>query len=412
MPEPLTNTELLRELQALGQKRAQSGVDSSRRPGSVWSTLYIWISLAVTGLLLWWAAVCSVEYGINATGQVVPEGSTQIIQSLDGGMVSQLPVQQGSRVRKGDILLRLDDTQVAARLHESRVQCEVLRARISRLDAEAHGRVAPVFPDDLKKERTDLVERELSLFQSRQLDQQSKYKHIQAQIQAARSKLNFLSPAINQGSVSELDRIEIQGEIFILTEQLDAQKTAFAREAMERLDEASARLEPLVQSIKADEDKFQRTTIVSPVDGTVNAIFAETVGRVIKGGEPIMEIVPDGEAFVVEAKVQPSDIGFIAPEMRAMVRFSAYDFATFGALEGRVLTVGADTISGPQGEKYYPARIHTNASSLGVNSSTGALLGLKPGMVAEVHIITGRRTILEYVLGPIEKARQRAIREH
>ncbi len=405
----------LRELSRESPEARASGRDDSTREWGGWRERFgrSFVCVCFVGVcgLGYWASRSELEQVVRGSGRVIPSSSTQIIQSLEGGIVSELSVKQGDHVKKGDLLLRLHDKQFASRYQENLAQRDVLQARVVRLRAEAEGAEELKFPDDLATRRPDMVKKEQLLFEKRRLDEKTHANYTRQKLVQVEKKLAFLAPAINAGSISQLDKMEMEGEMVGLKGQLETMMTAFARDAMEHYDLEVSKLDALLESIKADEDRLDRVIIRSPVTGTVNAIFAETEGRVVKSGDPIMEVVPEGESVMVEAEIRPSDIAFLNPGQPAHVRFTAYDFATYGGLDGTVDTIGVDTIAGPRGERVYTIRGKTKSDSLGQDSRSNEPLLLKPGMVAEVDILTGRRTILEYMLRPIERARQRALRE-
>jgi membrane fusion protein, adhesin transport system len=414
----MTDREIIRELKALARESAPAdGVESRRTPrwaGSrgVFSRAFVVMAFVGLAIFLVWASRAELEQVVRGQGQVIPHSSTQVIQSLEGGIVSELRVKVGDRVEKGDVLLRLHDKQFASQYQENLAQSDVLQARRVRLRAEAQGSEDLRFPEDVANRRPDIIEKERLLFDKRRLDERTKAAYTREKLAQAQKKLAVLSPAIKEGSISQLDQIELETEILTLKGQLDTMATTFAREAMEQYDQEIAKLEAITEAIKADQDRLERATIRSPVTGTVNAIFAETEGRVVRSGDAIMEVVPEGETALVEAQIPPADIAFLNPGQEANVRFTAYDFATYGGLGGIVETIGVNTVErGPREEKSYPIRVRTSSNSLGTDRRTGEPLVLRPGMVAEVDILTGRRTVLEYLLQPIERARQRALRE-
>lgn len=378
---------------------------------SRFSRLFVFGCIFGLAALLYWASRSELEQVVRGTGHVIPDTSTQVIQSLEGGIVSELKVKQGDRVQKGDVLLRLHDKQFSSRFQENVAQRDVLEARVVRLLTEVQGRGELKFSEELEKRRPDVIEKERLLFEKRRQDEMTKASSISAKLEQVKKKLAFLTPAINAGSISQLDRMELETEMVTLRGLLETGASNFARDAMEHYDQEQAKLESLIESIKADADRLERTTIHSPVTGVVNAIFAESEGRVVKSGDPIMEVVPEGDSLLVEAQIRPEDIAFISAGQPVHVRFTAYDFAAYGGLDGKVETIGVDTISGPRGEKFYPIRVRTKTVSMGEDRRTGEALMLKPGMVAEVDILTGRKTIAQYILSPIERARQRALRE-
>lgn len=381
------------------------GISLFLRAGLTWTILGSVIAL------LYWAYRAEIDSVVRGFGQVIPDSSTQIVQSLEGGIIAELPVTEGQRIEKNQVLVRIQDKQFAAQYNENISIRDALRARIVRLNAEGTGATDPVFPEETLAARPDLVAKEIRLFEARRLNLQAQIVEIRDQLESARKKFEAVRPSIDSGAISMTERIDMESKISELTNRLNVVETGFRREALELLDQETARLAALEETLPADRDRLDRADIRSPVSGIVNAIYIKTVGRVVKSGDPIMEIVPENESLLVEAKLRPSDIAFVYQGGEAKVRFTAYDFATYGGLIGTVETIGADTVSGPEGEEFYPIKVRTQGDSLGADRKTGKALKLVPGMIAEVDIVTGKRTILEYLLKPIHRARQKAMRE-
>lgn len=359
-----------------------------------------------------WASRAQLDEVVRGKGKVIPDSSTQIIQSLEAGIIKEILVREGDTVAKGDVLLKLHDAQIAATYEQERTKRQTLRASIVRLLAEARGREELDFPEDLEATEPELVETEQELFQLRRVDQDTRESVLRQRLDNATSRLRLKMPAIEKGSISQVDRLEMESEILRLEGELATLRTGFVREAMEKYDQEASSLAALEESIRAHEDRLERTVIKSPLDGVINAFFVDTVERVVGSGDAIMEIVPLGEELAVEAKLLPQDIAFVHKGQRAVIRFTAFDPTIYGGLEGFVDTIGVDTINTSEGEIYYPCKIRVEGQTLGIDSRTGKPLQLVPGMVAEVDIITGSKSLLNYLLKPIKRAQIRALREN
>lgn len=379
--------------------------------GGLMKASLIWLILGAVAALIYWAANAEIDSVVRGIGQVIPDSSTQIIQSLEGGIIAELPVSEGQRVRAGQVLVRIQDKQFSAQFKENLSTRDVLKARVARLLAEGTGESTLTFPKDLIESRPDLVAKEQQLFETRIKNHSAQVNEIQSQLEAEKRKHEAVKPGIASGAVSLTERIDIESRIEEMSNRIEVLVTGYRREALELYDQEAARLAALEESLPANLDRLERAVIRSPIDGIVNAIFIKTQGRVVRSGDPIMEIVPENESLLIEAKLRPADIAFLHPGGKAIVRFTAFDFATYGGLEGTVETIGADTVSGPEGEEFYPIKVRTTSDSLGLDKTTGQDLKLVPGMVAEVDIVTGKRTVMDYLLKPIHRAQQRALRE-
>lgn len=421
-PPPVAWEEVRRELAVLAAaERGTAWVEPRAAVGRddrLW--LGRWFMVLIAGGLvafLWWASRTRLEQVVRAQGKVIPSTLTQVIQSLEGGIVRELPVKEGQTVRAGDVLVKFNEVQFEAQYRENLTKRQALRVRLVRLRAEAEGAAAPEFPQDLRRESPGNVETELLLFAKRHADLEANHKALRDKIEFKRRQFELLKGLFDDGTMAETRRLELEMEIADAEGRLAVLTTGFVRQAMEDYDREREKLQAIEESIRADEDRFRRTTLVSPVDGVVNKIFIDSAGRVVHGGQPIMEVVPANEPVVVEARIRPQDIAFTKVGQPVRLRFTAYDFTTYGGMDGQVETLGVDTVNGagagpgPNNEVYYPVRIRTAAASLGRDRLTGEELILRPGMVAEVDILSGERTLLEYLLKPVQRARRLALRE-
>lgn len=358
-----------------------------------------------------WASRSHLEEVVRGEGKVIPDTSTQIIQSLEAGIVRDLLVAEGAHVKSGQVLLKMHDVQISSHFRENTAARDLLKARLLRLRAEATGEASLVLPNEFRTTHPDTAEAETLLFTKRRNDIEASARALTDLMQKKQQKLNSLLSLFASGSLPEVQKIDLEAEILELRGKLAMQKTAFMREAMEQHDETSAKLKSIEEKIRADEDQLARTEIKSPVDGVVNKIFINSAERVVQGGQPIMEIVPSQAGLLIETRIKPADIGFIHQDQPVRIRFTAYDFTAYGSLNGVVETLGVDTVAGEKGETYYPVKVRPATATLGKDAMTGTELPLKPGMVAEVDILTGERSVLDYLLKPIHRARRMALRE-
>ncbi len=414
------------------------------------SQLIVWGILLVVIWLIVWASYAELDKIVRGEGKVVPSSQIQVIQNLEGGIIEDIYFQSGDKVKKGDILLKLDNTQFASSYGESQMRASQLKAKSQRLTAEAFNK-----PLELKSEHdtpviTALYDRERQLYHARQKQLKTQTAILEAQIQQHKLELReaysqetqlsrshelltqeirMMKPLVRQGIASEVDLLKIQRQEndaltrlktnrnnipkfkSIIAESENKLKQAheeFMNKAHEELNETLAEISQIDQSSEALKDRVLRTEVTSPVNGTIKQLLVNTIGGVVQPGSDIVEIVPDDDSLVLETKIVPADIGFIYPGLKAKVKFTAYDFAIYGGLEGTVTRISADTIVDEEGNSFYIARIKTDKNALGTEQDP---LYLLPGMTASIDIIVGKHTILEYIIKPIIRARDLALRE-
>lgn len=367
---------------------------------------------AITGALaafLFWASRAEIDEVTKGDGKVIPSSSIQTIQNLEGGIVAQILVGEGSQVEKDEVLLRIDDTLSASSYRENLAKSQALQAALARLSAEANGASEIAFPERLKEERLDLVERETALFRKREREIEEKSAIARKSLKLASDELTMTIPLVQKGIISRVEQLRLEREVNELEGQLRDLAGTRQSEAMEEFNTAKAQLEELDEVLEGREDRVLRTTVRSPVAGTVNKLYMNTIGGVVQPGEPIVDIVPKNDTLLVEAKVSPKDIAFLRPGQPAMLKFSAYDFAIYGGLEGIVENISADTIEDEVDKQhYYMIRVRNAEGRLVKN---GEELPLIPGMTAEVDVLTGRRTVLQYLLKPFHRMRYNSLTE-
>lgn len=417
----------------------------SPRGGSV----ILWIILIVFFCALAWAYVAEVEEVTRADGKVVPARQLQIVQNLEGGILSEVLVNIGDVVKEGQLLLRIDEKRFSGPYRESRFNYLALKAQVARLQSETYN-TPFVLPDEVMAENPEVGNREKELYESRKkelaqtlgvleeqsLQREQEITELEAKIAELsrthyllQKEINMTQPLVKGGAVSEVEFLrlqrqnsEMQGEITASrlalprakSRLLEAQKGTveaklkFSNTAKKELNDAYAKLEGLSATTVALADRLDRTAVISPVRGIVNQIFINTVGGVIQPGMNLIEIVPLEDTLLVEAKVKPSDIAFLSPNLKATVKFTAYDFTLYGGLEARVEHISADSIVDKQGNSYYLVNVRTTQNYLGTKN---APLPIIPGMVASVDILTGKKRVLTYLMKPIFRAQSLALRE-
>jgi adhesin transport system membrane fusion protein len=366
-----------------------------------------WIAFVLVVVLVWWASWAEIEEVTRGIGKVIPSKSIQLIQSLEGGILQEIDVEEGQVVEKGQKVLQISDAIFASTYKENMVKRQVLQARLFRLEAEAAGFEELKFPAEVGE---GMAELELNLFTKRRRDYLATKEALEARLKLARQEEELLLDGIKSRAVSPVELIRVQKEVTQVEGELRTLTTTLQREAMEKHHEDKAQLDSLEQALIRDKDRLDRTVIRSPVRGTVNKIHINTVGRVIGSGVDIMEIVPMDDTLLIEANVRPADIAFVHPGQHAKVKFTAYDFSIYGGLEGTLEHIGTNTVTNQDNESFYPIKVRTTQHSLGKDRN-GKELEIMPGMVAEVDILTGKKTVLTYLLKPLNRARMRALRE-
>ena len=416
-------------------------------PQAYSSRILLWTSLVAFAALLLWAATGNVDEVVRGTGKVVPSRQVQVVQSLDGGVVQEILVRPGQEVEQDDVLLRIDATRFSASLGENNAEYLALLAKAARLQALATGKPF-VAPDEVQAQDPALAEMERNAWRARDAELNATINVAREQLnqrqedlretmarrdQAAAScgltsrELQVTRPLLDSGAVSQVDLLRLQREVArYCGEQKGAEAQidrfqASIKEARSKLEEAeltlrnvarselsdaNARLATLREGKLALADRVKLSEVRSPVRGTVKTLLNNTVGGVVQPGKDIIEIVPKDDTLLLEVRVPPRDIGFLYPNQSAQVKFTAYDFAVYGGLEGRVEQIGADTVIDEKGNAYYVVRVRTDASTVGDKE-----LPILAGMVAEAHILTGKRTVLQYLLKPILRAKDNAFTE-
>ncbi|MDI1349362.1 HlyD family type I secretion periplasmic adaptor subunit [Aquabacterium sp.] len=406
-------------------------------------------ALLVVVLLIVWASLAQVDEVTKGEAKVIPSKQLQVIQSLDGGVVSEILVKEGQVVEAGQLLLKIDETRATSGVRESAAQVFSLRVKLARLKALSGGTAfSPPVPRDGDLEEARIVEEERQLYDARRnelsalvgISEQQLAQRRQEQAEArarrdsaarsmelAQQELNKTRPLLATGAVSEVDVLRLDREVSRARgemEQASAQiartgagmaeagrkiqetDLAFRNEARKELSEVLGKLNALNEGAVALADKVDKSQVKSPVRGRVQRLLANTVGGVVTPGKDILEIVPLDDALVLEAKVQPRDIAFIHPGQAATVKFTAYDFGIYGGLDAIVENISPDTVTDERGQNtFYVVRVRTKQANFSDK------MPIIPGMTAEVDVLTGKKTVMAYLLKPVLKAHSHALRE-
>jgi adhesin transport system membrane fusion protein len=400
-----------------------------------------------------WASMATLDEVTRGEGRVIPSSKIQVIQNLEGGIVAEILVNEGAVVDKGQVLLRIENTAAEANfgeLQQRRLSALTAVARLQAEQAAAEG-TQPVFSEELVQAAPDLVQAEIGLFNVRQQQLHSQIQILEDQVQQrkqemqeldsklaglrsahglASQELDITRPLAEQGVVAKVDLLRLEREVLDLRSQIEATNLARPRaesalnEAQRRIDERlvtfrseaaseltkrQAELASITEALTADTDRVNRTEVRSPVHGTVKEIKVRTVGGVIQPGQDLMEIVPIEDTLLVEAQVRPSDIAFMYPNQKAVIKITAYDFSIYGGLDAVVEQISADSIEDKEkGESFFRVYLRTDKNYLGTAEDP---LPIIPGMTASVDVLTGEKTVLEYLMKPILRARDSALRE-
>lgn len=397
-----------------------------------------------------WASFATLDETARGEGQIIPIGEVQVIQNLEGGIVDEFMFKEGDIVNKDDIIMRLRDVGAQSDLGTNEAKYMGLLASITRLQAEVDGKESLEFPDEIMKKSPQSVTEELNAFRANRdklqgqimvLDQQlsqrrqevseltTKSNDLSSVIRLSQEEKRMTEPLVARGSAPKIELIQLERAIREKQTELNGvraaipraksaiseaearigeMKKSFIAEAQTELTAKTAELNTVKQTLGALEDKKDRTDIRSPVKGTIKDFKINTVGGVVRPGDPIAEIVPIDDNLLVEVKIKPSDIARLRPGLPAMVKITAYDFTIYGGLKGQVSDISADTIKNEKGEFFYRVKVSTIENSL---QRKGEVLPIIPGMIATVDIQTGKKTVMEYLMKPFFKTIENSMNE-
>ncbi|WP_299968946.1 HlyD family type I secretion periplasmic adaptor subunit [uncultured Roseobacter sp.] len=418
------------------------------RSGGGWRLLLV--IAAGLGGFIFWAATYEIEETARATGRVIPSQQVQVVQSLEGGIVRSIDVREGDMVAPGDLLMQIDDTRFDAERGELRERQAAIEAEAARLRAEAQSADAMTVAPELETRAPLAVAAEREVFLSRREQLTRELEVLSAQLQQRRGELmevkagrartdGIIAPLqeeialtqdmFDRGLVPQIELLRLQSRLAELTgdravslaseprlaaaiteteNQMRTARSAYVLSARQRLAELQLDLAVIAEALRSAEDRVSRARLRAPVRGTINRINATTLGAVVQPGAALIEIVPSDDSLLIEADLGPRDIAFVRTGEPASVKISAYDYLVYGALQGQVQRIGADTITQEDGVEFFRVIVRTDKSYLGSDADP---LPITPGMIATVDIQTGSRTVLSYLAKPILRARAEALRE-
>ncbi len=410
----------------------------------------LWAILGFFIIMIAWASLADIDEVTRGDGKAIPSSRLQKIQNLEGGIVAEVFVHEGEVVKAGAPLLRLDDTRFRSNAGESEADRLALEARIQRLTAQLDNKETLTLSPEILNKTPDIANGEMELFasvnkriqselsglneqlvQKKQelLDYQAKGAQYRRSLGLLQQEISMSEPLVAKGAISKVEvlrlrrsEVETRGQLESVTlavpraeaaikeieSKISETRGRYRSEALSQLNEARTDLSKTEASSKAIEDRVNRTLVTSPVRGIVQQLMVNTIGGVIQPGNDLVEIVPLDDTLLVEAKIRPQDIAFLRPGQEAMVKFTAYDYTIYGGLKAKLEQISPDTVTDKDGKSFYVIRLRTEKNHLGSDEKPLIII---PGMVASVDIITGKKTILSYLLKPILRAKAEAFRE-
>ena len=397
-----------------------------------------------------WANFATLDEVTRGDGKVIPSSDVQALQSLDAGIVEKILAREGDIVEAGQPLMLLDAIEATSDLGANQARYLGLLASITRLSAEAEGKGTVEFPEEVMKGAPQSVTEELNAFRANQQSMNGQRNVLQQQMSQRESELRevntriadtrgvialqqqeagMVRPLVEKGSAPKMELLQLERTIKEKRAELNSYTSSVPR-IRSSIDEAQARIEELESNMKAQaqtelstkliemseikerlaalEQRKGRTELKSPVNGTIQEITVNTIGGVVKPGEDIIKIVPKDDQLIVEAKVRPSDRAFIFPGQKAVIKITAYDFSIYGGLDGQLVDISADTIEDQEGNSFYRVKLRTDKTEL---VRKGEVLPITTGMVASVDILTGKKTVMQYLLKPFIKTLDNAMNE-
>ena len=416
-----------------------------------YSHAIVWTTFAFIAAFLVWAAYANIGETTVGEGKVIPSTQVQVVQNLEGGIVSEIRIKVGDVVQKNQVLMLIDDTRYTSSFQENKAKNDALTAKIARLNAEVSGQGSLEFSAKFRKENRDLVDREITLFRSRQaefnantaafrqqIDQRqqelkekrSRLGQINTSLELLNRELTMSRPLVKQGAMSEVELLRLERQANDLKGELESTKITIPR-LESAVAEAKNKLESYVAKFRADalselnqvraeqegtaatgvalKDRVERAVVRSPVTGTIKSVKVTTIGGVVQPGSELLEIVPLEDNLLVEARVKPRDIAYLRPGQEALVKITAYDFSIYGGFPAKLEYISADSITDEKkNESYYLVRVRTVSTTPARSDKPLAII---PGMTSTAHIQTGEKTFLHYLLKPIIKTKELAFRE-
>ena len=385
--------------------RFNSRLKEPRLPRSTWVA---WSLFALLAVFVTWASMFHLDEVTTGTGKVIPSSHEQVIQSLEGGIIHKLLVREGDIVEQGQQLAQLDRTKTESTVLESESRLNAALATAARLNAEVNDSEL-VFPSELDDD-VELVKQETALYQSRRDSLEKGLAGLRQGAALVQRELGLTRPLVNQGAASKVEVLRLERQKNELESKITEMQNQYYVRAREELAKANAEIEAQRSVMRGREDSLTRLTFNAPVRGIVKDIDVTTVGGVIPPNGKLMTLVPLDDQMLIEAKISPRDVAFIHPGQKALVKITAYDYSIYGGLEGEVTMISPDTIQDEVKRDVYYYRVYIRTDSNHLTNKQGKDFPVFPGMIATVDIKTGSKTIMDYLLKPLNKAKE-ALRE-
>lgn len=373
------------------------------------SFIVILLFIILLGVFIIWAYFSPLEEVTRGQGSVIPSSREQIVQSLDPGIIREMKVKEGDIVEKDQVLLTLDDTRSSAILRESEAKVQNLEAIVSRLQSEAYS-IPLTFPENME---SSVKERELAAYQARRRAMLDTVNGLAKSKSLLDKEIAIVSPMVKRGVMSEVELLRMQRQSADLGNQITERKNKYAADASNELVQMESELAQARENMAMRADPVERSQIKAPMRGIVKNIRINTVGGVVQAGQDILEIVPLDDTLIVQAYISPKDVAFIRVGQDALIKVSAYDYAIYGGLEGKVILLSPDTLQDERrpselklnpDQAYYRVLVETNGNY--ITDKSGNRLDIAPGMTATVDIKTGEKTIFQYLIKPITRMKQ------
>lgn len=365
----------------------------------------LFLMLALVCAAIYWAQTNVIDVSTVGLGKVVSSSNLQVVQNFEGGIVREILVKEGEQVKKGDVVVRLDDTRFKASYKKDLAKLALLEIEVIRLNAASEGKEVLNFPEDLKRDYPEYIENAKHLHKKNLAAIERNISQLQKSVKLVEKELAIVAPLAQRGAVSPLESIRLERELNDLKTQISSKIEEAHNQARAQLNKLRADKAVLTEQITASQDRLKRTEIVAPVDGVVNKIHVSTIGEVVESGEKMVEIVPIDNRLSIVIKISPADIGFIKLGQRAVVKVSAYDYAVYGDLEANVVNISADALSDAQGNDYYEVKLQAEQNYLEHGARN---LPIRPGMSVTANILTGKRSVLSYIIKPFIDVRESA----
>lgn len=372
-------------------------------PANVKASLYFIIIVIICSVV--YAANADIDITVNANGKVVPTSHIQVVQNLEGGIISNIRVKEGNIVKQGQTLVEMDDTRFKSEYNEKLAKLNALQSEIYRLRAESEGKDKIDFPEEFSRKNKKIVEHANIIFHKNRASLEKNLAVLKQSYNLAKKEYDIVRPLARQGVMSDLELIRLEREVNTFKGKITEMEENVRNVAREEMNKMKNELHIVQEQITASRDRMIRTEVKSPVDGIVNKLHITSIGEVITPDEKILEIVPLDDKLSIQLKIQPADIGFIKKNQKVSVKISAYDYAIYGDVKGKVKRISSDSIKNEKGEEFYHVIVEAEKNYIGKPEDSLTIL---PGMTVTGSITTTKRSILSYFLKPLFKIKEEA----